>query len=289
MRTLRLAAATTLLVAMAGSPAAAVDPALEPGGDTTYYLALGDSLAAGYQPIGLPEDDHRTRAGYPDQLWLMARARYPNLQLVNLGCPGESTVTMREAHQRCPYPAGSQLDEALAFLVAHAGAVAFMTIDIGFNDFDCSDALACLFPGIQGIEDRLPSILAELRAAASGVPIVGMNIYDPFLTYWLGDDDDRLLARQSVVAMQLINEALERVYADAGIPVADVEAAFAMDDWTTSVPLAGHGQVPRNLAILCERTWQCHPPPLGPDRHPNVLGHRAMAEAFAVHLGITRA
>jgi lysophospholipase L1-like esterase len=216
----------------------------------------------------------------------MARARYPNLQLVNLGCPGESTVTVREPHERCPYPAGSQLDEALAFLAAHPGAVAFMTIDLGFNDFDCSDALVCLFPGIESIEERLPAILAELQAAAPGVPIVGMNIYDPFLTYWLGDDEERTLARQSVVAMQLINEALERVYAEAGIPVADVEAAFAIDDWTTLVSLAGHGQVPRNLALLCERTWQCHAPPLGPDRHPNVLGHRAIAEAFSAHLGI---
>jgi lysophospholipase L1-like esterase len=286
MRTLTLAAATALLATMAIGPTATADPAVEPRGEPTYYLALGDSLAAGYQPIGRPEDDHRTNVGYPDQLWLMARARYPNLQLVNLGCPGESTVTVREPHERCPYPAGSQLDEALAFLAAHPGAVAFMTIDLGFNDFDCSDALVCLFPGIESIEERLPAILAELQAAAPGVPIVGMNIYDPFLTYWLGDDEERTLARQSVVAMQLINEALERVYAEAGIPVADVEAAFAIDDWTTLVSLAGHGQVPRNLALLCERTWQCHAPPLGPDRHPNVLGHRAIAEAFSAHLGI---
>ena len=288
MRTLRAAAATALLLAMVGGPAAAADPVLEPGGDPTYYLALGDSLAAGYQPIGRPEDDHRTRAGYPDQLWLMARARYPDLQLVNLACPGETTVTFRESHERCSYPAGSQLAEALDFLADHTGEVAFITIDIGFNDFEGA-SLAYLFPGIEGIEERLPSILADLQAVASGVPIVGMNIYDPFLTYWLGDDDDRVLARQSVVAMQLINEALEGVYAEAGIPVADVEAAFAIDDWTTTVPLAGHGQVPRNLAVLCERTWQCHPPPLGPDRHANVLGYRAMADAFAAQLGIAPA
>jgi lysophospholipase L1-like esterase len=274
---------------MATGPTVIADVTVESPGEPTYYLALGDSLAAGYQPIGRAEDDHRTSVGYPDQLWLMARASYPNLQLVNLGCPGESTVTMRESHERCAYPAGSQLDEALAFLTAHPGAVAFVTVDMGFNDFDCSDALACLFPGIEGIAERLPAILAELQAAAPGVPIVGMNIYDPFLTYWLGDDEERTLARQSVVAVQLINEALEGVYAEAGIPVADVEAAFTIDDWTTLVPLAGHGQVPRNLALLCERTWQCHPPPLGPDRHPNVLGHRAIAEAFAEQLGLTRA
>lgn len=284
----RLAAATVLLITLAGGPAAGADPPVGTSTGPSYYLALGDSLAAGYQPIGRPDEDHRTRAGYPDQLWLLARSRYPALELVNLGCPGESTVSIRQAHERCPYPAGSQLDEALGFLAAHQGDMAFITIDIGFNDFEC-DSLACLFPGIDGIRERLPSILSDLQAAAPGVPIVGMNIYDPFLTLWLGDDDDRTLARQSVVAMQLINEALEDVYGKAAIPVADVETAFAIDDWSTLVPLAGYGPVPRNLAILCERTWQCHPAPLGPDRHANVLGYRAMADAFAEQLGLAPA
>lgn len=290
MRRLRLVIAIVLLVGpvgLAGGAARAADPAVEVRGGPTWYLALGDSLAAGYQPVGRPEDDHRTGAGYADQLWLMARARFPNLELVNLACPGESTETIRLAHDRCRYPAGSQLDEALAFIQAHRERLAFITIDIGFNDFDCSDALACLFPGIQRIEERLPDILADLQAAAPGVPIVGMNVYDPFLTLWLGGEADRTLAHQSVVAMQLINETLEQAYEEAGIPVADVEAAFAIDDWETLVPLAGHDLVPRNLALLCERTWQCVPPPLGPDRHPNVLGFRAMADAFAVELGLS--
>ncbi len=80
------------------------------------------------------------------------------------------------------------------------------------------------------------------------------------------------MAQQSVVAIAMINEALERAYGAAGIPVADVEAAFHIDDWDTLVPMAGYGEVPLNLALLCERSWMCHPPPLGPDRHPNVLG-----------------
>ena len=34
----------------------------------------------------------------------------------------------------CVYPSGSQLNEAVAFLEAHAGAVTLVTIDIGAND-----------------------------------------------------------------------------------------------------------------------------------------------------------
>jgi lysophospholipase L1-like esterase len=281
---MRVLIAALLLLASV-TPAAAADPVIEPVGETSWYLAIGDSLAAGYQPIGDPANDHMTRAGYPDQLWLMARGQYPDLQLLNLACPGEDTASIRLDNGRCAYPHGSQLDEALAFIDEHRHRLAFITIDIGFNDFECSDDLLCVFTGIRNIEQRLPAILADLRAAAPDTPIVGMNIYDPFLTFWL-DEQTRVLAGQSVVAMQMVNEALGEVYAAAGIPVADVETAFAMDDWRSLVPMAGFGEVPRNLALLCERTWQCHPPPLGPDRHPNVLGFRVMAEAFARELGL---
>ncbi len=275
-----------LLLVVAVAPAAAgADPVVESRGETSWYLALGDSLAAGYQPIGDPEDDHRTRASYPDQLWLMARAQFPDLRLLNLACPGSNTELMREDYPRCSYPHGSQLDEALAFIEAHPDALAFITIDIGFNDFPCDDSPLCVFAGIDNIKQRLPSILGELQAAAPDTPIVGMNIYDPFLTLWF-DEATRMTAGQSVVAIEMVNEALAEVYGAAGIPVADVAAAFDIDDWDTLVPMGGLGEVPRNLALLCERTWLCDPPPSGPDRHPNTLGFRVMAEAFARELAL---
>lgn len=279
-------AAALLAVLLAMPSQAAEDPTV--GGEVgdSWYLALGDSLAAGYQPVGDPADDHRTRAGYADQLWLMARSRYPDLRLRNLGCPGTNTQTVRIDYPRCSYAHGSQLDEALWFIGEHRDELAFITIDLGFNDFECTDSLACLLPGIEVIEQRLPPVLAELQAAAPGVPIVGMNVYDPFLTYWFAGGLDATLAELSVGAVSLLNDTLETIFRGAGIPVADVAAAFEMREWDTLVPLAGHGEVPRNVALLCERTWQCHPPPLGPDRHPNVLGARVIAEALATELGL---
>jgi hypothetical protein len=112
-----------------------------------------------------------------------------------------------------------------------------------------------------------------------------MDIYDPYLAMWF-DPDTRSLSGQSVVAVQLLNETLRGVFERAGMPVAQVAAAFDITDWETTVPMAGRGDVPRNVALLCERTWLCHEPPLGPDRHPNVLGFRVMAEAFARELGL---
>jgi lysophospholipase L1-like esterase len=284
MRSLTLISLTTALL-LTGGVATAADPVVQAPGGPTYYLALGDSLAAGYQPIGDIEDDHMTRASYPDQLWLMARQHHPNLELVNLACPGESTESIRVDHDRCEYEHGSQFAEGLDFIEAHGDELAFITIDIGFNDFKCSDAMACLLPGLSAMQQRLPSILEELQAAAPDVPIVGMNVYDPFLAMWF-DEETRALSGQSVVAIQLVNATLDDIYGEAGIPVADVGAAFDITDWETLVPMAGHGEVPRNVALLCERTWLCHEPPLGPDRHPNTLGFRVMAEAFVRELGL---
>jgi lysophospholipase L1-like esterase len=283
---MRAVLAALVAVMLAVPVGATEDPVVDGQTEETWYLAIGDSLAAGYQPIGREEDDHKTRASYPDQLWLMARQHYPNLQLRNLGCPGADTESVRVDYPRCSYDHGSQLDEALWFIGEHRDKLAFITIDLGFNDFDCSDTISCLLPGIERIEERLPSILAELKAAAPGVPIVGMNIYDPYLTHWFGGGLEVTIAELSVPAIQLINESLATVFEAAGIPVADIASAFEIDQWDVLVPMAGHGDVPRNVALLCERTWQCHPAPLGPDRHPNALGFRAMAEAFAMELGL---
>ena len=54
-----------------------------------YYLALGDSLAVGIQPdaSGLYKP---TAQGYADDLHALYRARLPGLQLVKLGCSGET-------------------------------------------------------------------------------------------------------------------------------------------------------------------------------------------------------
>ena len=78
-----LAAALTL--AVTGS--AAKKPA------TRYYLALGDSLSVGFQPAASGAG-RETPDGYTNQLYAIARKRIPNLKLVDLGCPGESTTSM---------------------------------------------------------------------------------------------------------------------------------------------------------------------------------------------------
>lgn len=278
-RLVSVLAASLLILAMAGPAAAA--PGASGDHAVMYYLSLGDSLAAGQQPTGDPADMYRTDQGYADQLYRMALATYPKLRHVKLGCPGETSVTMIEGGI-CAYPHGSQLDEAVAFLHAHRKFVAFVTIDIGWNDFPCESGLECIPPGVASIQANLPGILATLRAVAGpGVPIVGATLYDPFLAYWFSN---QALATQSVwEAIVPINHGVGEIYAAAGMPVADVEGAFATTDFT---PVPAAGGLPTNVVRICAWTWVCAPPPLGPDNHANTDGYHAMSLAFAAALGL---
>src|SRR4051812_23707191 len=81
-----------------------------------YYLALGDSLAIGIQPVNGTYQP--TRQGYADDLFALLRFKKPLLKLAKLGCLGESTTTMIGGG-KCSYAEGSQLNQAVAFLQTH--------------------------------------------------------------------------------------------------------------------------------------------------------------------------
>jgi lysophospholipase L1-like esterase len=251
-----------------------------------YYVSVGDSLAAGVQPIGDPAAMYRTDEGYAEQLLAIAREQSPKLSLVKLGCPGETTTTMIEGGI-CSYRHGSQLDEAVAFLHAHANLVAFITIDIGANDFPCQEA-RCLPAGVASITANLPRIVSALREAVGpGVPIVGMTLHDPFLAAWLMGPEGQAYAHYAATdLMGPLNALLRGTFEASGAGVADVAGAFSSDDFTTQVDLPGAGLVPLNVARICQWTWVCAPAPLGPDNHANAAGYGVMAGAFAAVLGL---
>lgn len=289
MRRLAAFLAASLLTLTLAGPALAA-PGSSGDHAVMYYLSLGDSLAAGQQPTGDPANNHVTDDGYTDQLYEIARATYPKLRHVRLGCSGETTTSfVTGVDTRCTYRHGSQLDDAVRFLRAHRKFVAFVTIDLGWNDFPCQDSPACIPPGLASVKANLPGILDALRAAAGpDVPIVGASIYDPFLAYWLAGQPD--LARLSVALLAGpggLNDQVSAIYASRGMPVADVEGAFNTERWEPLVPLPGYPvNVPLNVATLCAYTWECAPPPYGPDHHANHDGYHAMALAFAAVLGL---
>lgn len=250
-----------------------------------YYVALGDSLARGYMPSGGDTDQ-----GYADDLYATLHAQDPSLQLVKLGCSGETTTTMITGGI-CSYDAGSQLAAATGFLRAHAGDVTYVTLDIGANDVDsCAPAgsidTACLGRGVQTITKNLAKILKALRAADGGKPrSVGMNYYDPFLQYWLTGRQGQLVATASVGLLDMINTVETVEYVLFGYRIADVAAAYKTAQFVPFTNAPGYGRIPRNVARICALTYMCSVHNI----HPNVQGYQVIADAFARRLGVTPA
>lgn len=246
----------------------------------SYYLALGDSLAIGEQPSanGLVPTNH----GYVDDLYAALRLIKPGLQLVKLGCSGETFQTMISGGV-CNYAAGSQLNAAVEFLETHN--VALVTLDIGANDVDtCVDISTlqvnedCVTTGIGNVGTYLPQILTALRGAAKrGTPIFAMNYYDPFLAAWTLGASGQALAQGSLTATASFNTALQTAYQAFDVPVADVAKAYHITDFTP-VPVIN---LPLNVFLEVTWTWAGAPAPLGPDPHPNAGGYAVIADAFA--------
>ena len=191
-----------------------------------------------------------------------------------------------------PAPNGAQLAEATAFLQAHRRSTVLVTLDIGANDLSrCINRatgaidLTCVHTTFVQAPANLATILDQLRAAAGPhVPIIGMNYPNPFLAAWLQGPAGQALARLSTELVVQYNDALEGVYQAAEIPVANVQDAFSTTNFDTLVTLPGFGQVPVNVARVCQWTWMCVPPPMGPNIHSRPEGYWVMAGAFLVAL-----
>ena len=272
-----------VLATAAASSSAPAPPRRAP--PVTYYLSLGDSLARGVQPdaagASIP-----TPHGYADQLYAALAPRHRGLRLVKLGCSGETTATMISGGS-CRYPGGSQLVSALRFLRAHRGRVRLVTLDIGANDpGSCltrpsREPLAtCVRDVIPHATANLGTILTRLRQADPHGRIMAMNYYLPALAQWRGGVGGQAVARVAEVAAAGYNVLLAGTYRRFGIRVADVFSAFRTGDFGDPATVPGYGRLPRNVAAICRWTWECAPPPRGPNQHPNQAGYQVIAGAF---------
>jgi lysophospholipase L1-like esterase len=283
------AATAVLALCVLATPAAArkVTP--------TYYVSLGTSLSVGVQPNSAGRSVE-TKEGYADRLFALERPSHKGLRLAKLGCGGETTTSMLNGgicqysgERRLDYSRkrkGAQLKAAEAFLRAHAGRIAFVTIDIGANDIlRCAKAkgtidLPCVTAALETIKKNVPAIAKRLRkAAGSKTTVVGMTLYNPFLALYF-DQDTRGLADASVMLARNLNASLTDGFTTNGIgKVADVARAFQSDDRT---PTTYQGQsVPLDVERICTLTWMCVFKPVGPNVHANVEGYKLIARTFA--------
>ncbi len=91
---------------------------------------------------------------------------------------------------------------------------------------------------------------------------------------------DSVTAQLSVPLAESLNTTLAGGFQAAGARVADVFTAFDSTDFTTQVTLPVIGTVPQNVANICLWTWECVPPPQGPNEHANATGYAVIAQAF---------
>ena len=261
------------------------------------YVSLGDSWAAGVQPLGAGQADVETKQGFSDFLKARARSLFPGLRLVNLGCGGETTVTMITGRAECneevrPYGTTkrvkAQLPYAVPYLRAHRDRVAFVTVILGGDDVqecarrgDLGAILTCVNEGLQAIKQHLPVVVKALRKAAGPKAIIIASTYaDVVLGQYISNPQQgQSLAQASVsVFRQQLNPLLKKIYAKQRIGFVDTTSAFGTYiPFSQTTTLAPYGTIPVAVANICKLTWYCAPRARGPDIHLRPAGYRKLA------------
>lgn len=245
--------------------------------DPRDYLAVGDSVAFGFNPLRDPSDADNF-VGYPEVL-----AHFAALNLTNASCPGEASggfISLDGEDNVCrPYRAAFPLhvdyDTAqLDFAVEHLRAnpkTALITINIGANDLfvlqrRCSSDPDCIIAGLPALLDTLASNLETIYAAILGTGFEGILVA---VTYYVTDFNDAT----AVELLGAINSVVARVTTGAGGRVADGFGAFekVAADFDGNSCEAG-------LLI------RIGPGPRDCDIHPSPGGHALLALAIGTAL-----
>jgi lysophospholipase L1-like esterase len=268
--TLLLAATVVVLLALSGTATSGTSarPVYQP--PQGYYLALGDSIAYGFQPTRANAPPSAVNTGYVDLFAARLRKLSTKIKVVNYGCPGESTLTFTRGgcdwlkHGGKLHDAfrGSQLKAAEAFLRAHPGTVSPITVTLWGNDLPLplSQNAKRAPRAIASFGSRLTSILEQLRATAPEAEIIVTGAWNP--------EADRLAQVEPLY--RSVDTVIKRSAAASRARVANMFQA-----------LDGPGNVKAQQARLCSLTFFCSKG----DPHPTDAGYRAMADAFMTASG----
>ncbi|GER92116.1 hypothetical protein KDW_62780 [Dictyobacter vulcani] len=233
-----------------------------PIGPKSNYLALGDSLAYGFQP------NLNLNHGYGEDFYADLK-NHGTSSYANMACPGETAASMINGGctysvlRKFPY-IGNQLDAAVLYLELNAGKVSPVTLDIGANDMlpdlnksTCTVSstwttdLATMDTNIR--QTILPRLSAAMTVNGQRTgDLFLMNYYDPYQN----------LCPSLVPYVQTLNQHL----------AADASGYATVVDVFT--PFGGAATPNPNT---CNYTWMCS---IFKDIHATSTGYRVIANAF---------
>jgi len=272
-KTLLVGVAALVLLALSGTATSGASqrPVYQP--PQTYYLALGDSIAYGLRLQPTKADAPPSAdVGYVGLFAARLRKLSPKIEVVNYGCPGESTVTfvrggcdwLKHGGRLHDAFGGSQLKAALSFLRAHPGRVSPITLTLWGGDLAPLSAKGKRAPrAIAAFASRFSAKLEQLRAAAPGAEIIVTGAWNL--------EADRLARVEPLY--RSVDTAIRRSATASRARVADMFAA-----------LDGPGDTRAQQARLCALTYICSEG----DPHPTDAGYRVMADAFMTASGYPR-
>jgi lysophospholipase L1-like esterase len=233
----------------------------------TRYLALGDSLAFGYNPSN--PTDLSNSVGYPTIVAQAIRRR-----LANVSCPGESSGSFiqegapdfgcnqwKQANDPLFVEyTGSQLTYAVSYINSHP-SLDLITIDIGGNDLavlqaGCNLKVTCELKGLPDTLAQLGANLTHIYSALRGTGYSGPIVA---LTYYSFNYNDPL----TTGAFAQLNSVITKVSAPFNVTIADGFGAFS-----TVSALAGFD--PCAAGLLVKTATGC-------DTHPSLFGQWVLA------------
>jgi lysophospholipase L1-like esterase len=263
MRRLLFLLALLLPLALFARPAQAAEHSPVELGD--LYLALGDSLATGFETAGNADG----QPGYPVFLHQTLLAADLTLDYANLGMDGESAASMLLP--------GGQLERAEALIAqerTQGRRIALVTLSIGGNDIfqqllltSDPDATERAFVRLRA---NLEAILGRLRAAlGADTPLLVMSYYNPYPGLVLPGDE----APRADLLVPRLNTLIAELAAAHGAGLVDVYTPFLGREAELTFV-----RIP--YRPLFEDLFTNY------DFHPRLAGHLLIAERFALAQGL---
>ena len=254
------------LLLVTGWPAAFAHAAeLAAPGDV--YLALGDSLAVGYEAPA----NNDGQPGYPDLVLTRAQTLNPALTLTNVGVVGETSATLLSGGQM------AAAESAIAGARSAGRCVGLITLDIGGNDFGrILTGESTATEAISGFRTNLSTMLGRLVSAAHNqVPgcaprLALMDYYNPYPGLPIPPGNQPL----ADMYLPELNSIIRDAAATYGLAVANVAAAFQGRE--AELIYVNQGIYTNPLLRLPFTPWFAG----NVDFHPRPAGHQVIADEF---------